>query len=280
MTSLTATPLRQLSTSWWTTSVLDHTARAWFYTALAGQLIFIVYIVGFYWLSALQGDFAAWNRVLPKAHVSGNPIGNVAIAIHVLVAAIVTLGGPLQLSTRLRARFPAFHHWNGRVYVLTVVVASLSGLYLNATRHADNPVQHMGIDLNALLILGAAFVAVRHAIGGRMAEHRRWALRLFLLVSGSWFFRVGLMFWVAANGGPVGFDPVAFRGPAITIFGFLQFLVPLAVLELYFYARRKGSRAALASASVTLVASTVVTAVGVAVATVAFWLPNIGSVGR
>ncbi len=276
MTSLSATPTRQSSTAWWSTRLLDHTARAWFFTALAGQLIFIAYLVGFYWLSALQGDFAAWNKVLPKAHVSGNTLANVAIAIHVLLAAIVTLGGPLQLSRKLRARFPVFHRWNGRLYVLTVVVASLSGLYLNATRHADNPVQHLGIDLNALLIIGAAFVAVRHAIKGRMAEHRRWALRLFLLVSGSWFFRVGLMFWIAANGGPVGFDPETFRGPAITILGFLQFLVPLAVLELYFHARREGSRALLAGASVTLMVSTVVTAVGVAVASVAFWLPNIG----
>ena len=251
-------------------------ARAWFATALAGQLIFISYLLAFYWMAALQGNLAAWNKVLPNAHVAGNTLGNAAIAVHVLIAAIVTLGGPLQLLARLRARCPAFHRWNGRVYVVTVVVASLTGLYLNATRHADNLVQQLGIDLNALLILVAACFAVRHAMHGRTAAHRRWALRLFLLVSGSWFFRVGLMFWIAANGGPAGFDPGTFQGPALTILGFLQFLVPLAVLELYFYARDQGQTRARVAVSVTLLAATAVTAIGVAVATMAFWWPHIG----
>ena len=255
---------------------LTWSARAWFATALAGQLIFAGYLLAFYWMAAIQGDFAAWNKLMPKAHVAGNTVGNVVIGVHVLIAAIVTLGGPLQLLGKLREFFPVFHRWNGRVYVVTVVVASLSGLYLNATRHADNLLQQMGIDLNALLILAAAFIAVRHAMAGRTGAHRRWALRLFLLVSGSWFFRVGLMFWVAANGAPVGFDPQTFQGPALTILGFLQFLAPLAVLELYFYANDKDQGRVRAGAILTLVAATGITAVGVAVATVALWLPNIG----
>lgn len=278
MPTLAAAPTSRVPTHqrWSSATMLTLAARAWFATALAGQIIFISYLLAFYWMAALQGNFAAWNKVLPNAHVAGNSWGNAAIAVHVLIAAIVTLGGPLQLFGRRRARCPAFHRWNGRVYLVTVVLASLTGLYLNATRRADNLVQQLGIDINALLILAAAFIAVRHAMHGRTAAHRRWALRLFLLVSGSWFFRVGLMFWIAANGGPAGFDPGTFQGPALIILGFLQWLVPLAVLELYFYARDRGLARARIAASVTLLAATVVTAIGVVVATMAFWWPHIG----
>lgn len=252
------------------------TAASWFAVAIAGQLIFVAYILAFYGSTALRGDFAAWGKVLPRAHIAGDTIGNVALTVHILIAAIVTLGGPLQLIPRLRASFPTFHRWNGRVYASTVVVASLTGLYVVWTRPLYGSVfQHLGISLNGVLIVLAAALAVRHAMLGQMAQHRRWALRLFLLVSGSWFFRVGLMFWIAANGGPVGFDPTTFSGPALTVLGFLQYLLPLALLELYFLARERFGAVGRIAVSGLLVIATLAMGVGIAVASMGMWLPHI-----
>ena len=67
---------------------------------------------------------------MPTGHIAGDTMGNVAMVIHILIAAVVTLGGPLQLIPRVRASFPAFHRWNGRVETTTVVVTSITGLYL------------------------------------------------------------------------------------------------------------------------------------------------------
>lgn len=256
--------------------LLDAAATGWFAVAIAGQLVFVLYILAFYGMSALRGDVAAWAKVLPRGHVSGDTIGNLALTVHILIAAIVTIGGPLQLLPRVRASFPAFHRWNGRIYLLTAVVGSLTGMYVLWSRpHGGGLVQHLGITLNGVLIVAAAAVAVRHAMAGRMADHRRWALRLFLLVSGSWFFRVGLMFWIAANGGPAGFDPKTFEGPALTILGFLQYLLPLALLELYFLAKGRFGGGGKVAVGAVLALATVAMGIGIVVASLGMWLPNI-----
>ena len=254
---------------------LGAAATTWFVVAVAGQLIFVLYILSFYVSSALQGNMQAWNKVLPTGHVPGDTLGNIAIAIHVLIAAVVTIGGPLQLMAKIRAGFPRFHRWNGRVYIATVVVASISGLFVVWTRSANGSfLQHLTISINAVLILIAAWFALRHAVARRLAEHRRWALRLFLVVSGSWFFRVILMFWIALNGGPAGFDPTTFQGPALVAIGLLQYVLPLAVLELYFFAKSSARPAARISAAGLVFALTGAMAVGIAVATMGMWLPN------
>ena len=126
----------------------------------------------------------------------------------------------------------------------------------------------------AILMMLAAVFALRHAMARRLVAHRRWALRLFLLASGVWFFRVGLMFWIAVNGGPVGFDPATFQGPALDAISFLQYVLPLALLQLYFIAKESASaRLRIATAGV-LTLFTCAMAVGIVVATMGMWLPN------
>jgi uncharacterized membrane protein len=254
---------------------LGAAAAAWFVVAVAGQFIFVLYILSFYGGSALQGNLQAWNKVLPTGHVQGDTPGNIAIAIHVLIAAVVTIGGPLQLIPKIRTGFPRFHRWNGRVYIATVVVASVTGLFVVWTRSANNSFpQHLTISINAILILIAVWFALRHAVARKLAAHRRWAVRLFLVVSGSWFFRVILMFWIAVNGGPAGFDPKTFQGPALVAIGLLQYVLPLAMLELYFAAKTSAKPAALIATAGLVFALTGAMAVGIAVATMGMWLPN------
>ena len=95
-----------------------------------------------------------------------------------------------------------------------------------------------------------------------------------MVVSGVWFFRVGLMFWIAVNRGPVGFDPRTFQGPALVALGFLQFLLPLAVLELYFMAKEGGSPLARIAMSGVLMLFTLAMGLGIVVATMGMWLPH------
>ena len=62
------------------------------------------------------------------------------------------------------------------------------------TRNAvgDLP-QHLALSFNAVLILLCAGFTLRYAIARRIDQHRRWAIRLFLVVSGVWFFRIALI---------------------------------------------------------------------------------------
>lgn len=255
--------------------LLSGAAVFWFVVAAGGQAVFVLYILLLYGASLVSGDLARWSRVMPNGLVSGDTIGNATMIAHVMIAAVVMLAGALQLVPALRSRFPRFHHWNGRVYLLTAVVASLSGLWMVWARtEIGSLIQHIGTSINGLLVLVAAALVLRHAMGRRMAAHRRWALRLFMIVNGVWFFRVGLMFWVAVNGGPVGFDPATFRGPVLELFTFLQYLLPLAMLQAYFVAQERASPTLRYAVAAMLVISTVAMAIGIGVATLGMWLPH------
>jgi len=256
--------------------MMTNAARSWFVVAALGQLIFAYYIAVLYGVSALRGDWAAWNSVMPRGLNTGDTVGNIAITVHLLFALILTLGGILQLVPQLRSRMPAFHRWNGRLYLLSGVAAALGGTYLIWVRGTvGDTSQHLATTLNAILIIYFAVMAWRYARARDFVTHRRWALRLFLVMSGVWFFRVGLMLWLLIHQAPVGFDGKTFTGPFLTALAFGQTLLPLLILELYFYAqKRAGTHGRLAMTGL-LAVLTLATAVGIAGATMMLWWPRI-----
>lgn len=247
---------------------LKAAARIWFVVAASGQAIFAFYVTAFYGSTAAHGDFSKW-----KGYAAGDTMGNLALMAHLLLAAIVTVGGPLQLVPDIRARAPRFHRWNGRVYLVAAVTTAIAGLYMELWRdHIGSAVSQIGVSLDAVLIVACAAMALRYALARDFKTHRRWALRLFLVVSAVWFFRVMLMFWIAINGGPVGFDPKTFIGPAIDIVSFAQYLLPLAVLEIYLRVQRGAGTAAQLATAGGLVLLTLAMGFGMFVAFKAFWL--------
>ncbi|MEO8999199.1 MAG: DUF2306 domain-containing protein [Rhodanobacter sp.] len=257
-------------------SALKAAATSWFVVAALGQLMFVVYLFGFYGSTAVRGQFETWNKVLIRGYVAGDTMGNLVVSMHLAFAVLITVGGVLQLTTGVRRLLPTFHRWNGRVYLLSACVMSLGGLVMMWTGRGPGDLsQHVATSINAVLILVCAIMVLRHALARRFVLHRRWALRLFLVVSGVWFFRIGLTFWIMLNQGPVGFDPDTFVGPALTIIAFAQYLLPLAILQLYFLTQdRAGSHGHLVMAS-GLFASTLFTAVGIVAASMMLWLPHL-----
>jgi uncharacterized membrane protein len=252
-------------------------AKFWYCVAAAGLLLFGFYILKFYGGSTLRGDFAAWGKVMPRGVIPGDTTGNTMISMHLFVAAIITLGGLLQLIPNLRTIAPKFHRWNGRVFVTGAVIGSLSGFYLIAVRGTVGSLgSQLGTTFNGVLILICAVMAVKAARERAFANHRRWALRLFLLVNGVWFFRVGLFLWLMIHQKPVGFDPETFRGPFLVALAWSQSLVPLALLELYLRARDGRSSVARWSVSVVLFIATIGMGIGIVGAYMGLWYPRLG----
>ncbi len=268
--------LRKIALNKLSSTALKSAVSFWFLVTVIGQLIFVVYIAVLYGSSAMLGKFTGWNKVMLHGYVAGDTAGNMALGTHLLLAAVILLAGALQLIPLVRARIPSFHRWNGRIYLCGAVIASLTGLYMVWVRGTvGDVVQHIGTSVNAVLILMFAGMAVRLALAHDFPAHRRWALRLFLSVGGVWFFRVGLMFWIAVNRGPAGFDPKTFQGPFLSFLAFAQYLLPLAILQLYLHCRERDNAVANLSMAATLLGLGIATAVGVAMATVGMWLPNI-----
>jgi hypothetical protein len=249
-------------------------ARAWFALILTGQLIFAAYLLLFYGGTGLQGNFMAWNKVISNGHVAGATGNNVVVATHLLFAFLITVSGAIQLLPWLRQRYPKVHRWNGRLYLLAAVVMAIGGLIMVWARTKPGTmVRDIGIALDAVLILWFAAMALRHALARRFDLHRRWALRLFLAVSAVWFFRVALIAWIAAWGRPVGLDLATLQGPTLDVLSYVQYLVPLAVLELYFAAQGSQGRAFRTLTATGIALATVAFIPAIGVAAMALWLP-------
>ncbi len=257
-------------------TTLRLTAQFWFVVAFVGQLLFAYYVLAYYGGSAVEGSWAKWNGVFKHGYVAGDSFGNIAVGVHLFLAFVVTICGPLQLIPQIRTYAPAFHRWNGRIYLTTAVVTSIAGLVMLFNRGSvGGTIQHVGIALNAVLVIIFAAMALRYALARDFVTHRRWALRLFLAVSGVWFYRIGLMLWLVANKGPAGFDPVTFQGPFLSFISFANYLLPLAILEIYFYARDGGRTANRFMMSAALFLLTIAMGAGILFATKLMWFSRL-----
>ena len=252
-------------------------AVAWFVVTAVGQLIFAVYIAGFYGRNTLAGRPELWNQVMPHGYVSGATFFNLVLGLHLAFALLITLAGLMQLIPAIRRHAPALHRGIGRGYLIAAAIMSVGGLVMVWGRGAVGDLsQHIAISLNACLIFGCVAIAWRHARARRIDLHRRWALRLFLAVSGVWFFRVGLMFWIVLNRGPVGFDAQTFSGPFLSVLAFAVYvLLPLSVLEAYLRAQHSRNAAARFAMAATLALLALTTAAGAGAATAILWLPHL-----
>ena len=79
-------------------------ARFWFVVAVIGQSVFGFATASFYGLTALRGDYHGWR--ITQGHITGNMLGNSAVALHLIAAVIIMLAGAVQLVPQVRSRFP------------------------------------------------------------------------------------------------------------------------------------------------------------------------------
>lgn len=253
---------------------LKRAAAIWFVTAIAGQWLFAYYIAGFYGPTLVSGDFQAWSRNtgLEDGYIAGDIVGNLFFAAHVAFAAVLTFGGALQLVPQIRNRFIALHRWNGRLFLITAIAAASGALYLKWVRgelqgggsEGTGIVESIAITLDAILILTFAGLAWRAVRGRNIAAHQRWATRLFLVVNGVWFMRVGMKAWMLLTG--LGTQPF------FKFWSLGAILVPLIVYQLYLRAQTAAPPAQFAMAG-SLVALTLIMGIGAVAAFLDWWRP-------
>jgi len=254
--------------------LLSISAATWLLTAIMGQWLFAYYIMVFYGGNALQGDWDAWSKRMIHGFIEGDLIGNIAVLIHISLAFVITFLGPLQLIPQIRTNFPKFHRINGRVYIITAIVISVAAIYSIWSREAviSGIVGQIGTSLDGLLIIICAIMTVRFAMARKIAIHRRWALRLFIVVSGVWFFRVIRGFWMFINDGTSPGTNANLTGPFDLILNFAGYLVPLLVLECYFRVRDNGKPTGQLAMSSTIFMLTIAMGIGIYSAAHMFWL--------
>lgn len=255
---------------------MNNTVKCWFVVIFAGQIIFAYYILMLYWRSGMQGNFEKWNTATPHFYIKGDWLGNIIFGLHVALAAIVTLLGPLQLVPQVRKSLPAFHRVSGRIYIGAAFIISLAGLYLSWVKGSiGDTLSAVIISINALIIMFCAWYAIRNAIQRNIAAHQKWAVHLFLGMSGVWLFRVFLMLWLAIFKAPVGFDPETFTGPFLTTLGIMVYIFPQVMVYYYFNTKASNSAAQKWVFNCILTFITLGMMVGITAATMGMWLPRL-----
>ena len=257
-------------------STLKAAAAFWFIVVVLGELIFATTVASFYGLTAARGNWQQWNKSMTHGYTPGRPLANLVVAIHLASAVIILLSGAFQLIPLIRRRAPLFHRWNGRVYMVTAFTVSLAGLYMLWFRGTVGDLsQHLGQSLDAVLIMLCSVFALRYALLRDFKAHRRWALRLFMVVSASLFIRAGIFLSFAINHGPFGFNAATFSGPFLTFMSFGQYLVPLAVLEIYLRTQESAGAFGRFAMAAGLFVLTIGLGAGIVVVTTAAFLPNL-----
>lgn len=257
--------------------LLNLSSTTWFITAVFGQWFFAYYIMSYYGGNAVQGDWAAWSKRMIHGFIEGDMIGNAAVIIHISLAFVISFFGPLQFAPVIRKKFPAFHRINGRIYITTALVISVAAIYSIWSREAviGGIMGQIGTSLDGVLIIVCAIKAVQFAMAKKIAIHRQWALRLFIVVSGVWFFRIIRGFWIFINDGTSPGTNSTLTGPFDLILNFAGYLVPLLILEVYFLVKKNGNERAQFYMAGSLLGLSIATAIGIYQAALMFWIPNL-----
>ena len=243
-------------------------------TGIAGQYMFVLYILIFYsWVIST----GAYEKLNGHGVIEGDAIGNFMLGTHIVLAAIIMFGGPLQFIPSIRKRYPVFHRWNGRIFFAVALITVFAGLYMNATRGAHGGlVLALGNGLNALLIVGFSFMAWRTALHRDFVSHKKWAVRAFLMVSGVWYFRVGYGLWILLTGFTAVGANANLTGPFDRFLAFGHSLVPLLLIELYFIAKASKQLQVKRIATFSMWMLTVLLIAGFVMVGMVFWLPAFG----
>jgi uncharacterized membrane protein len=161
------------------------------YFLALGVAAYAAVVYGFFPLGALLFPEMKANFELHSA----------GIYIHVFASVLALALGPFQFSRRLRQKYTAAHRWSGRVYLLSVAVGGISGLYM-AQFAFGGLVPRLGFSALAVCWLFSASRAYRAIRRGDIANHRRWMLRNFSLTFAAVTLRLYLPLALVAGADP------------------------------------------------------------------------------
>jgi uncharacterized membrane protein len=100
--------------------------------------------------------------------------------VHIVPGLLFMLLGPLQFSSKIRARHLQWHRWSGRIFVTCGVVIGVSALVMSFGMPAIGGLnQAAATTLFATFFLCALCKAFWHIRRREVALHREWMIRAF-----------------------------------------------------------------------------------------------------
>ena len=115
----------------------------------------------------------------------------IKLYVHLATAPAILMSGVLNLKPGFRDRWPAFHRWNGRFYLVAVLVTA-PVTFLLALNETEGPMTVWGFAIMSVLWGGSAALAWIHAVRENFDLHRDWMIRNVALTLTNVTFRVEL----------------------------------------------------------------------------------------
>ena len=137
-------------------------------------IAFFAIAVGLYPFSYYLIDSRSLGLLRSKpASLLANPVWHLAFYTHITFGGLALLTGWSQFSTRWRSRYLNTHRWMGRIYLCSVLLSSLAGLYI-AFFATGGVVNTTGFGTLALLWLVTAIQAYMSIRRLDIDQHQDW----------------------------------------------------------------------------------------------------------
>ena len=143
------------------------TSKNLFYLAIALSTLFVLYN---------NERFFLHDKTDP-AWIHLRPVGG-WIFLHGIPGAIALLTAPIQFSSRIRSRYPAFHRATGYVYFVSVLITAPMGMYV-ARLLSSNPVSYTISWVHGGSWLLCTLIAIKLVRNGDVTRHREWMMRSY-----------------------------------------------------------------------------------------------------
>ncbi len=159
------------------------------------------------------------------------------VTVHIVGATLFAILGAFQFASSFRRRWPAWHHWAGRLLVVSGLLVGLSGIWM--VLFYTHPVGDGDFLSAQRLVFGSAmivsivlsFTAIRR---GNVKQHRAWMMRGYAIGMGAGTQALILMVGEMISGKPDELSRALLMG--------LAWVINLAVAE-WVIRRRSASRA-------------------------------------
>jgi uncharacterized membrane protein len=120
---------------------------------------------------------------------------NIVLLFHIITASLAIVVGPFQFNKKIRIKRKSFHRNLGKMYVITILVSGLTGIYLSFYAFGG-VISKVGFFTLSLAWLYTTYLAYKHIRNKQFTLHENWMYRSYAVT----FVAVTFRFWSAAIG--------------------------------------------------------------------------------
>lgn len=176
------------------------------FSLMSGTVWFSMFLWGawiatFYSMALANRNWDSFNIISPLW--DGNSlIAAIAISVHFMGAAFMSLAGAFQLIKFIRKHYAILHRWVGRLYIVASFFVSCGGLTFIVTKGSSGGRESdIAFGVYGLCFLCCCFPCYYSAaVAKDFSAHKLWAWRLYSLALSAWIYRVEYVFWLLGFG--------------------------------------------------------------------------------